>query len=110
MADQQYGLRQWQQRVENDFEMPLKELIRLFIKDRYSRNMAADTMEIDRNTLKRYCLRNKITFPDRMHLRDECKPRCFKQGIVRNPWGRKGKPKKRTRKSKPNKEVLDATN
>ena len=108
MADQQYGLRQWQQRVEEDFEMPLKELIRLFIKDRYSRNMAADTMEIDRGTLRRYCLKNKIVFPDRMSLRDECKPRCFKKGIVRNPWGRKGKPKKR--KSRQKKEVLYATN
>jgi uncharacterized protein YlaI len=97
MADSQYGLRKWQQRVEAEFEMPLKEVIRLFIKDGYSRNMAAATMEIDKDTLKRYCLKNKITFPDRMHLRDECKPRCFKRGIVRNPWGRKGKPKKRIR-------------
>ena len=107
-VDRSYGLREWQQRVEEEFEMPLKELIRLFIKDRYSRNMAADTMEIDRGTLRRYCLRNKIVFPDRMSLRDECKPRCFKKGIVRNPWGRKGKPKKR--KSRQKKEVLYATN
>jgi len=98
-----YGLRQWQKRVEDEFEMPFDVLIKLFIKDKYSRKMAAEVMEIDKDTLKRYCTRNKIKFPDRLDLREECKPKGGIKGIVRNPWGRGGKPKKgRNKKLKRN--------
>jgi hypothetical protein len=99
MADKQYRLTEWKKKLEDDFEMPVRELVRLFIKDRYSMKMAAATMGIDVDTLRRYCRQHKMSFPDRINLRDECKPKPNKLGIVRNPWGCKGKPKKRKRKA-----------
>lgn len=98
-----YGLREWWKRVEDEMEMPINEVIRLFIKDRYSRKMTSEVLEIDPKTLKRYCDRKKIKFPDRLDLREECKPKGGIRGIVRNPWGRGGKPKKgRNKKLKRN--------
>lgn len=104
-----YGLHEWKKRVEDEFEMPVKEVVRLFIKDRYSMRLAAETMGIDVETLKRYCQNKKISFPKRIDLRDECKPKPGVFGLVRNPWGRKGKPKKK-RKLKQKKEASHATN
>jgi hypothetical protein len=48
-------------------------------------------MEIRPETLKRYCRIKNIEFPGRMELREDCKPKPLKKGIVRNPWGRKGR-------------------
>ena len=110
MTAKRYGLHEWKKRVEDEFEMPVREVVRLFIKDRYSMKMAAATMEIDVETLKRYCLRKNVKFPDRINLRDECKPRPLKLGIIRNPWGVKGKPKKKLLKKQKEGDVIKKIN
>jgi hypothetical protein len=65
----------WQHRIEAEFEMPVKELILAFIRDRYSKRLTAATIGISNDTLDRYCRRENLIFPSRRELREECKPK-----------------------------------
>jgi len=88
-----YSKYDWKKRVSEAFDnTSIKELVTSFFADGYSANLTSGAMEIDVDTLKRYCRANSIPLPIRANLRDECKPKPLKKGIIRNPWGVKGKP------------------
>lgn len=93
MKKRTYTKYEWKERVSAEFEMPVRELVELFISDKYSMAMTAKTIGIDVDTLKRFCVPRGIKFPDRMDLRPDCKPKSHKKGRINNPWGSKGKPK-----------------
>jgi hypothetical protein len=84
---------QWQDRVKHEFGVDsVKQFVQESAADRWSMKTTALMMSIQPETLKRYCRIKNIEFPDRMQLRDDCKPKPLKKGIIRNPYGRKGKP------------------
>lgn len=77
----------WKERIREEYEMPARQVICLFAKDRYSKWFTAKVLNISVNTLKAYCARNGIQFPDRINLREDCKPKPW--GKVNNPLGRR---------------------
>lgn len=88
----------WRQRVRREFDMPVRDLIVSFARDRYSKRLCAGAIGITRQTLIAYCNKEHIEFPKRSDLRDECKPKAYgMKGKVNNPWGRRGKPDDRPR-------------
>jgi hypothetical protein len=88
-----YSKYEWKKRVSQSFDnISVKELITSFFVDGYSVSLTAGAIGIDPDTLRRYCKLSNITLPIRANLRDECKPKPLKKGIIRNPWGVKGKP------------------
>ena len=83
---------QWQDRVRHEFGVvSIKQFVQQSANDHWSMAATALMMDIRPETLKRYCRIKDIRFPGRMELREDCKPKPLKKGIVRNPWGRKGK-------------------
>lgn len=86
-----YSKDKWRQRVAREFGAPAKMVIKSFAETGYSKRLCAGSIGITRQTLIRYCLQEGIKFPDRNHLRDECKARPSYMPI-NNPWGRCGKP------------------
>lgn len=81
----------WQRRIEAEFDEPAKAVIAGFARMGYSKILTAGALGITTQTLLNYVRREGIVFADRENLRDECKPKPLKKGIVRNPWGRRGK-------------------
>jgi hypothetical protein len=81
----------WKQRIKQEFGEPAKAVIISFARDGYSKRLTAGALGINGQTLLAYCRQENISFPDRQHLREECKPKPHVKGIVRNPWGSKGK-------------------
>jgi hypothetical protein len=82
---------EWKRRIRHEFDEPAKMVIISFAKQGYSKLLTAGAIGITAQTLRNYANREKIKFPDRDELREECKPKPRKLGIVRNPWGRRGK-------------------
>jgi len=82
---------EWQQRIRHEFDAPARTVIISFAESGYSKELTAPVIGITKQTLLAYCRREGIKFPDRINLRPECKPRPSKKGIVRNPYGCKGK-------------------
>jgi hypothetical protein len=82
----------WKQRIRKEFETPTRDLIQSFADDGYSKRLTAGAIGITVQTLLNYCRKENIQFPSRKDLREECKPKPRKLGIVRNPFGRRGKP------------------
>jgi hypothetical protein len=86
----------WKTIVRREFGAPAKVVIKSFAESGYSKRLTAAALEINRQTLRVYCIKEGIVFPSRNDLRDECRPRpcpSSMKGTVRNPWGRAGKPK-----------------
>ena len=81
----------WKQQIRKEFDAPAKEVIQSFADDRYSKRLTAGAIGITLQTLIRYCRENNISFAARIDLREECKPKPRVKGIVRNPFGRRGK-------------------
>ncbi len=84
----------WRQEVRQEFGAPAKEVILSFATSGYSKELTAPAIGISKQTLLRYCRKENIKFPKRIDLRPECKPKPRVKGIVRNPWGRRGKNEK----------------
>ena len=76
----------WQQRIRREYEMPAKEVIETYARDKYSRWFTAQRLGISVNTLKAYCFRKGIEFSERPDLREECKPKAWNN--ENNPTGR----------------------
>jgi len=88
-----FAKHQWQERVKQEFGVDsVKQFVMESAADHWSMKTTALMMSIQPETLKRYCNIKNIEFPERKNLRDDCKPKPLKKGVVRNPWGRKGKP------------------
>ena len=88
-----FAKHQWQERVKHEFGISsVKQFVMESAADRWSMKTTALMMSIQPETLKRYCGIKNIKFCERAQLRDDCKPKPLKKGIVRNPWGAKGKP------------------
>jgi hypothetical protein len=90
----------WRKRVSDEFGAKVKVVIakvkvviQSFADSGYSKLLCAGAIGITTQTLLRYCRENDIKFPDRIDLRDECKPKPGKRGYTNNPYGRAGKPK-----------------
>jgi hypothetical protein len=77
----------WPRRIRAEYSMPAKEVIKLYARDKYSMWFTAGCLGISVNTLKAYCVREGIAFPNRMELREDCKSRPF--GNCNNPLGRR---------------------
>ena len=77
----------WPRRIRAEYDMPAKELIKLYARDKYSRWFTAQCLGISVNTLTAYCHREGIEFATGVELRDDCKPRPF--GNNNNPLGRR---------------------
>ena len=88
----------WPRRIRAEYDMTVKELVTSFAKDRYSLTLTAGALGIARDTLKRYCRHEGIAFPDRLNLRSECVPKPLKKGIIRNPEGRNGRTKTKSKR------------
>ena len=73
----------WPRRIRAEYDMPAKELIKLYARDKYSRWFTAQCLGISVNTLTAYCHREGIEFATGVELRDDCKPK---------PWGNKNNP------------------
>lgn len=82
----------WRHRISIEFGVPAKILIQSFADSGYSKRLCAGAIGIGTQALLRYCREHNIQFPDRINLRDECKPKPGKRGYSNNPWGRNGKP------------------
>ena len=82
----------WRHRVSIEFDAPVKIVIQSFADSGYSKRLCAGAIGIHTQALLRYCRENNIKFPDRINLREECKPKPGKRGYSNNPWGRNGKP------------------
>ena len=88
-----FAKHQWQERVKHEFGVEsVKQFVQESATDRWSMKTTALMMSIQPETLKRYCRIKNIQFCGRMQLREDCKPKPLKKGIVRNPWGVKGRP------------------
>jgi len=87
----------WRRRLCDEFGITVKELILSFATEGYSMRLTIGALGINMETLRNYCRREGIQFPDRAHLRAECKPRpgASAKGHINNPWGRAGKPFKK---------------
>jgi hypothetical protein len=81
----------WQRVIEQEFGESAHDVITGFARMGYSKILTAGAIGITTQTLLNYTRREGIVFADRKNLRDECKPKPRKKGIVRNPWGRRGK-------------------
>lgn len=83
----------WRQRIKKEFGVPARVVIESFANDGYSKRLTAGAIGITTQTLRNYCRRENINFPDRNNLREECKPKPYGlKGKINNPWGRRGKP------------------
>lgn len=66
---------QWPQRIGAEYDMPVRELVASFARDKYSLRLTAGTLGISRETLTKYAKREGIVFADRIGQRKDCRPR-----------------------------------
>ena len=78
---------QWPQRIKAEYDIPVKELVASFARDKYSIRFTARVLEIGKTTLTKYAKREGIIFADVHDRRKDCKAhgKGWPKGKARKP-------------------------
>lgn len=81
----------WKQRIQKEYNQPVKKVIMAFLEKRFSRAKTAAALGIHYDTLRNYLIKENIQWCHRKELNELCKGRPFENN--NNPYGCKGRGK-----------------